>query len=169
LKQGTERVAFRAQLMLPEQRQLFDYWCDKHQGKALPCRADINPVHFPRLLPGISLVDVAGEIAESRIRLAGTRLRDVFDREITGLQLEELGWGERRSYWMTAYEHTVRRSMPTQGIIRGPLVHKEHLVQYWLKLPLARIAGGRAEMVLCLDSFVPAPSEIAEQKEALFA
>ncbi len=162
-------MAFRAQLMLPEQRQLFDYWYERLSDAALPMRCDINPVHFPRLLPGISLIDIAGDMTRSRVRLAGTRLRDIYDREITGLQINEIGWGDRHDYWMKAYEHTVINRVPTQGILRGPVVHKEHLVQYWLKLPLTKFGGTSVDMVLCLDSFVPAPSEIAEEMTILFA
>jgi hypothetical protein len=169
LKKRTDRMAFRAQLMLPEQRQLFDYWYDRLSDASLPLRCDINPVHFPRLLPGISLIDIAEDMPQSRVRLAGTRLRDIYDREITGLQINEIGWGERHDYWMTAYEHTVDNCVPTQGILRGPVVHKEHLVQYWLKLPLTRKGGTTVDMVLCLDSFVPAPVEVVEEKAVLFA
>ena len=42
------------------------------------------------------------------------------------------------------------------SIIRGPRVNKEHLVQYWLKLPLARADGDGVGMILCLDHFIPA-------------
>jgi hypothetical protein len=169
LKQRTDRMAIRAQLMLPEQRQLFDYWYDRLSDSSLPLRADINPVHFPRLLPGVSLIDVASDISQSRIRLAGTRLREIYDREITGLKIDQIGWGDRHDYWMTAYQHTVSKCMPTQGILRGPVVHKEHLVQYWMKLPLTKSGGNSVDMVLCLDCFVRAPLEIAEEKTALYA
>ncbi len=162
-------MAIRAQLMLPEQRQLFDYWYDRLTDFSLPLRADINPVHFPRLLPGISLVDVAEDIGQSRVRLAGTRLRDIYDREITGLSIDQIGWGDRHDYWMTAYQHTIAKRIPTQGILRGPVVHKEHLVQYWMKLPLTRSGGNNVDMILCLDCFVPAPLEIVDEKAALYA
>jgi hypothetical protein len=38
---------------------------------------------------------------------------------------------------------------------------KEHVVQYWLKLPL-RTTGPAVSMVLCFDHFVPA-SELARE------
>jgi hypothetical protein len=40
--------------------------------------------------------------------------------------------------------------------LKGPRVHKEHMVQYWLRLPLSRGAEGQASMVLGYDYFVPA-------------
>ena len=156
---GSVNIAFKAQLVVPEQRQLYDYWLSCASGKALPFRSDINPAHIPRLLPFISLVDIAEEISHSKVRLAGTRLRDVYDREITGLRIEDLDLGSKRDYWMAAYRHTALDGKPTQGIVRGPRVNKEHLVQYWIKLPLANSESGQVSMVLCLDYFLSVVDE----------
>jgi hypothetical protein len=54
--------AFRAQLVVPEQRQLYDYWQGKAAGRAMPARGDIQPTHIPRILPCISLLDVAANV-----------------------------------------------------------------------------------------------------------
>jgi hypothetical protein len=157
-------IAFRAQLVVPEQRQLYDYWLSRSDGVSLPARADINPAHIPRLLPFISLIDVDDALPQSRVRLAGTRLRDVYDREITGLRIEDLDLGPKRDYWMAAYRHTAIDGKPTQGIVRGPRVNKEHLVQYWIRLPLAACSGSGIGMVLCLDYFISGLEE--EERQA---
>jgi hypothetical protein len=99
------------------------------------------------------------------VRLAGTRLRDVYDREITGLPLAEIDLGPKRDYWLAAYRHTAFDAKPTQGVVRGPLLNKEHLVQYWLRLPLAS-AGGAVNMVLGLDVFLSAMDEESRQATA---
>ncbi len=150
--------AFRAQLIVPEQRQLYDYWLEKSGEYNMPRRADINPAQLPRLLPGLSLVDVGRCVEDCRIRLAGTRLREIYDREITGLLLQNMKWGSKRDYWHAAYQRTIEKSIPTQGVLRGPMIDKEHVVQYWLKLPLRTLTDS-VGMVLCFDYFVPA-SEI---------
>lgn len=150
---------FRAQLVVPEQRQLYDYWVDKAAGRTMPDRADIHPSHFPRLLPSISLVEVEREKQCCRVRLAGTRLREVFDREITGLTVDDLDWGDKREYWLAAYRRAIEEGKPSQGVVRGPYVNKEHLVQYWLKLPLQRNGEDAVGMLLCLDVFQPASEE----------
>ena len=149
--------------MVPEQRQLYDYWLSRSNGGSPPSRADINPSHIPRLLPFISLIDIAEDLATSRVRLAGTRLRDVYDREITGLRIEDLDLGQKRDYWMAAYRHTAIEGKPTQGIVRGPRVNKEHLVQYWIRLPLARGDGPGIGMVLGLDYFISGLEEEERQ------
>lgn len=130
----------------------------------MPTRADINPADIPRLLPFISLIDVGERLETSKVRLAGTRLRDVFDREITGLRIEDLDLGPKRDYWMTAYRHTALDGKPTQGIVRGPRVNKEHLVQYWIRLPLAAANGTGIRMILGLDYFLSGLEE--EQRQA---
>lgn len=122
----------------------------------MPERCDLNPAHIPRLLPYISLIDVDGDLGNARVRLAGTRLRDVYDREITGMRLSELDLGAKRDYWMAAYRHTAVDGKPSQGVVRGPRVNKEHLVQYWIRLPLAAADGAGIAMVLCLDYFLSA-------------
>jgi hypothetical protein len=121
----------------------------------MPDRRDVNPAHFPRLLPFVSLVEIGSDTGRYRIRLAGTRLRDIYDCETTGLYLEELDWGDKRDYWLAAYHRIASEGKPAQGAVRGPRTQKEHLVQFWLKLPLS-VEGGRTGMILCYDAFVPA-------------
>jgi hypothetical protein len=161
-------TVFRAQRVVPEQRQLFDYWTEKSGKRAMPSRKDINPAHIPRVLSGISLVDVSPDKASCRIRLAGTRLREIYDREVTGLQIEELDWGDKHDYWIAAYRRTIDEGKPTQGVIRGPRTHKEHLVQYWLKLPLASETGD-VGMLLCYDYFQSASDDAHMQVMAALA
>ena len=156
--------AFRAQLVVPEQRQMYDYWQELAGETAIPCRADFNPAKLPRLLPGISLIDVKGDIESCSVRLAGTRLREIYDREVTGMLVGEMPPANKRDYWLAAYHRTINDALPTQGVLRGPMVNKEHVVQYWLKLPL-RTSSNSVGMVLCYDHFVPA-SEILHEEES---
>jgi hypothetical protein len=53
---------------------------------------------------------------------------------------------------------------PTQGIVRGPRVNKEHLVQYWVRLPLAAGNGSGIRMILGLDYFLSGLED--EQRQA---
>lgn len=161
-----ENGAFRAQLVVPEQRQLYDYWLEKAAGRKMPSRSDIKPTQIPRILPSITLVDIEKDFGKSRIRLAGTKLREIYDREITGLCIEDLDWGDKRDYWLASYRRTVEEGVPTQGIIRGPRSHKEHLVQYWLKLPLCVDNCDQIKILLCYDYFMPASERLEDQRLA---
>jgi hypothetical protein len=163
-------MAFRAQLAIPEQRQLYDYWLKRAAGRAMPTRADLSPADFPTLLPSISLMDVETGSGRLRVRLAGTRLRDIYDREITGLHLDDFDLGDKHDYWMAAYHRVIETGRPAQGVVRGPRVNKDHLVQFWLRLPLGQTADG-VSMILCHDDFVSAvdvPDHLAEPQPAMF-
>lgn len=141
-------------MVVPEQQQLYDYWLNRAAGRDMPSRGDISPVDFPDLLPLISLIDVDHEGERFRIRLAGTRLREIYDREITGAYLDDLDWGDMTEYWLSAYSRVVQACKPAQGMVRGPRKSKDHLVQFWIRLPLSN-DGEKVSMILCYDAFVP--------------
>jgi hypothetical protein len=163
VEQASQSQAFRAQLVVPEQRQLYDYWLEMAGDKAMPSRSNISPARLPRLLPAISLIDVKDTVENCCVRLAGTRLRELYDREITGLKVTDIPCASKKDYWLAAYRHTIEQATPTQGVVRGPMVHKEHVVQYWLKLPL-RTDGDKVGMLLCYDHFMLA-SEILQDED----
>jgi hypothetical protein len=140
--------------VIPEHLELYEYWLKKARGRRMPRRADIHPGHIPRLLPNLGLIDVEGDPTRYRIRLAGTRLYDVYGREITGSYVEDLEWGDKAGYWTAAYRRVSEGARPAQGIVRTPIAGKDHLVQFWLRLPLSE--DGRAvTMILSHDAFVP--------------
>lgn len=147
--------AFRSQLVIAEQRQLYDYWLDKSGANHMPARNDICPSHFPRLLPFISLVERDEEAGRYKVRLSGTRLREIYEREVTGCYVEELGCVDRPDYWSDTYDQIVSSARPAQGVVRGPSGAKDHLVQFWIRLPLGS-QHGEVEMILAYDRFVPA-------------
>ncbi len=150
---ASTELAFRAQLVIPEQRDLYDYWRGLCDEEKLPSRSDIKPSDFPKLLPSISLVDVEDN-GRFKVRLAGTRLRDFYAKELTGKYLDELGWGAKEAYWTSAYQRVIEACRPAQGIVRGPRHDNDHIVQFWLRLPLAN-DGLTVTMILCYDAFVP--------------
>ncbi len=160
-----ESTAFRAQLVVPEQRQMFDYWQKCAGTNSFPTRSCFKPMAVPRLLPGISLIEVNPEnLAKSKIRLAGTRLREAYDREVTGTLVEDLDWDAKRNYWIESLKRVVHEALPTQGILRGPRQHKDHLVQYWLRLPLGTSVTG-VNMILGFDYFALAPLQMENGAE----
>ena len=79
----------------------------------------------------------------------------MFDRELTGLYLDDYDWGGKRDYWHAVYHHLTITRLPAQGVLRGPRLNKEHLVHFWLRLPLSH-AGNPAAMILGHDILVPA-------------
>jgi hypothetical protein len=146
-------LAFRAQLVIREQRELFDYWRSCAKGRQMPARADINPAAIPALLPGISILD-APSPSLLIYRLAGTRLRDIFGQEVTGKSVFDLELGEKQSYWRAVYRKVVDERMPMQGAVKGPVVDRDHVVLFWMRLPLGDEAAG-VNKVFCHDVTLP--------------
>jgi hypothetical protein len=158
------RIAFRAQLVIAEQRQLFEYWLACAAGAAMPARRDIRPADIPHLLPNISLIDIHRAPRRLRFRLAGTRVRDIYDREVTGLDLDDIDWGGQADYWRTAHARVADTGRPAQGVVRSLRDSKDHLVHFWLRLPLVT-EGPDPAMILGYDISVPV-SEVSAVVDA---
>ncbi len=70
-------------------RALFGYWREKRGDRAMPARADLDPLEIPTLLPIVGLVDVLDGGARFRYRLTGTEIVDVDGHDPTGRFLDE--------------------------------------------------------------------------------
>jgi hypothetical protein len=152
--QEPSRVAFRAQLVIAGQRQLFDYWLERAASAPMPARRDIRPADIPHLLPNISLIEILRAPPQMRFRLAGTRVRDIYDREVTGLSLDDIDWGGQAAYWRKAHSRVAETGRPAQGVVRSLRASKDHLVHFWLRLPLLT-DGPEPAMILGYDVSVP--------------
>jgi hypothetical protein len=150
----SSELAFRAQTILREQRDLYDYWHACAQSRPLPSRYDIDPVDIPHLLPGLSLLDTGPELETLRYRLAGTRVREIYGTEITGRSVFNNGLLHKPDYWRSVYYKVVCERQPMQGAVRGPGTGRDHLLLIWMRLPLAGLQGD-VERVLGYDAAVP--------------
>jgi hypothetical protein len=151
----SSELAFRAQLILREQRELYDYWRASAGGRPIPSRFDIDPIDIPHLLPGLSLLDAGPALEALRYRLAGTRVREIYGAEITGRTVFEIGSRQKDSYWRAVYRQVIEDGLPMQGAMRGPAQGRDHIVLIWLRLPLSGLSGA-IERVLGYDAAIPA-------------
>ncbi len=147
-------LAFRAQLVIREQRELFDYWRRCAVGDGLPTRASINPAAIPTLLPGVSILEAGPQPEKLIYRLAGTRIRDIFGQEVTGRSVFDLEFGEKRQYWLTVYRKVIEDRVPMQGAVKGPVAERDHIVLFWMRLPLSD-DNNRVNRILCHDVSLP--------------
>ncbi|CDO61062.1 hypothetical protein BN1012_Phect2849 [Candidatus Phaeomarinobacter ectocarpi] len=67
---------------------LLEYWENGRSAGAPLMRADFDPLHLPKLLPGIFLTEPAGE--DFRFRLVGSHVEDRMQRKLTGKTLSEV-------------------------------------------------------------------------------
>ncbi|HEX5211548.1 MAG TPA: PAS domain-containing protein, partial [Pseudolabrys sp.] len=77
-------------------RAVFEYWTRKRGTRSAPARADIDPAEIRHALGDtfILAADFAGEL---RLRLAGTRVCALFDRELKGETFSGLWSTESRA------------------------------------------------------------------------
>jgi len=149
--------AFRAQLVTQGQRDLYDYWCQTAGLRAMPARSDINPFSVPKLLPCIGLIDLTEGLGEARFRLAGTRLREVYGEEITGKRIDRVFAGACMDYWHQVHTRVAEGGVPLHGVVRGPVQGRDHILLFWLRLPLSQ-DGTRVDRILCYDAAAPIES-----------
>ena len=161
----TSELAFRARLILREQRELHDYWRACAQSRPIPSRFDIDPVAIPHLLPGLSLLDAGTDLDTLRYRLAGTRVEAIFGAEITGRAVFATGFQHKRDYWRSVYRRVIDERVPMQGAVRGPSAGREHLLLLWLRLPLGGLRG-TVDRVLGYDAAVPFSIALAPKYES---
>lgn len=157
--------AFRAQLVTQGERELYDYWLRSAGTRRMPARSDLDPLKVPRLLPHLGLIDVGNGLDQASFRLAGTRLRDVYGQEITGKRVDEVFSGDRAAYWRRIHERVMRLGLPLHGVVHGPIQGRDHIVLFWLRLPLSE-DGGRVDRILCHDMAGPAESERSEMERS---
>lgn len=158
--------AFRAQLVMQGQRELFDYWREAAGARPMPARSDLDPLRVPRLLPSIGLIDVRSGLEQACFRLAGTRLHEIYGQEITGKRASEVFAGESREYWRRIHDRVMETRRPLNGVVRGPAKGRDHIVLFWLRLPLSE-DGGQVDRILCYDVAGPAEHGCAAPGRAL--
>jgi len=150
--------ASRAQLVMQGQRELFDYWVRSAGERPMPARSDLDPLKVPRLLPYLGLVDLRDGLDQGLFRLAGMRLRDVYGKEITGRRVGEVFAGDCTTYWRRIHARVAEKGAPAHGVVRGPAQGRDHVVLFWLRLPLSE-GGSRVDRILCHDVAGPSNAD----------
>jgi hypothetical protein len=156
---------FRAQLVMQGQRELFDYWLRSAGSRRMPARSDFDPFEVPRLLPSIGLIDVRSGLDQAAFRLAGTRLHDIYGQEITGKSARDVFSGAQAEYWGRVHDRVAGRGLPLSGVVRGPAEGRDHVVLFWLRLPLSE-DDGQVDRILCYDVAGPSASGRAQAEPA---
>jgi hypothetical protein len=92
---------------------VYEYCATRRGGRAMPRRADIDPVDLPRfVLPQLMLLDVFEGGARFRWRLAGTEVVNRFGRDATGHFDEEVLSGKYLAFFSSLIHHVCRCQVP---------------------------------------------------------
>lgn len=95
----------------PRLRRLYDYWLAKAGTRAMPARADIDPVEIPWAIGHLSLIDVEPG-GDYRFRLDAPRNAEFFKRDMTGLTLAEYPFPDRAAIMREDYDAVVATGRP---------------------------------------------------------
>ncbi|MBO6562919.1 MAG: PAS domain-containing protein [Nisaea sp.] len=87
----------------PLVREAYMLWDDKRGARPMPARADFDPVEMPRLLASMILVDVEQPETRLKVRLAGTKIVDMFGSDYTGMYMDEIDFGDVREKVLGEY------------------------------------------------------------------
>lgn len=134
--------------------ELFAYWRSLRHDAPVPPRQRLDPNDMKRLLPTVSLIEVAaGEPNDYRVRLAGTGLYNVYGREITGRRLSEIYNTAAADYWRAELGRVVKDRRPGVGVHNLAWRGASHLSLIWIRLPLVT-QGSEVDMILGYDAVV---------------
>jgi hypothetical protein len=135
-------------LGLNGQMRVLGAWRSRLRGRAFIGRDELN---LPAMMSELAHVSVMQQEPRGwRFRLAGTGLRQGFDREARGLLASEIGFCADQWAWKEALEQTLRDCTPVVG--RTKTGHR--LMHFWLRLPMSS-DGVRADLILCHDRYLP--------------
>jgi hypothetical protein len=131
----------------PRLGRLYGYWSGKCAGRAMPARADIDPLEMREWLGNLLLVEFFGSVERYRVRIDGTNLIASAGGDRTGKGSETLTSDEERALVMNQYrpvvEHGQTAYFETQFInSEGRFLREQKLL-----LPLS-IDGVAVNMVL---------------------
>lgn len=144
----------RAFLQRPENGaflELYEYWLRKGVGRAMPARADIDPLDIPQLLANVFLMDVIpGPPQRFRFRLVGTRIAEL-EGEMTSKYLDEFVPNAAGTAMARHYEETTAGRLSA----RHETLHwrkREYINYDVLLLPLSS-DGRTVDMLLGLARY----------------
>jgi hypothetical protein len=132
----------------------YRYWQSKAAGRAMPSRADIDPVEIPGLLPHIMLVDVL-EDGGYRYRLIGTEIERAHGVKATGRRADEMIRDpDYRKHVLGLYAECLRERRPvfSEGLFLSPTALMPERYRKVLFLPLSQ-DGDRVNMLLLVVTF----------------
>lgn len=151
--------ALRHQMVLPQQRDFYDYWRKKCVGGKLPPRSAIDPADVCAQLPMVTiterqtapLTDVGHRYF---FRLAGTGFWRFYGDEIQGQYVDELPIGCRADYWHRVLDMVVDQGRPFHGVTKPNTPIGSHMALFWVRLPLSE-DGVNVTSILGYDHICP--------------
>lgn len=128
-------------------RQLHDYWETKRAGRAMPQRADIEPMEIPLLLPHVALIDVEAAPLRFHFRLIGTHITAVLGRDNTNKYFDEAYREPLLGDVTCVYRMVVDQRAPIRHFGKAQFSDKQYRDYESVHLPLSP-DGAAVSMIL---------------------
>jgi hypothetical protein len=126
-------------------QEIFNYWNGLRAGRPAPLRAEIDPSALRRFLPHLFIINAT--IADNpTFALAGTRICELFDRELRGLDYQSIWLGLGDDTPTTILKHVLFYERP--ALLDIQLSHDEDDYAHDLLLMPIRSQGYRSDRVL---------------------
>jgi hypothetical protein len=141
---------------------LYAYWNGLRAGRVAPSRLEIDPSRIGAILPEIFLVERLDTVTYS-YRLAGTRLCEIFGRELRGTNLLD-GWSTAdRALLAQDLSVTCEQGAATHYVMEGGVDNARRVHLETLLLPLMH-AGNAIERVIGATSAIASPHWLGHDK-----
>jgi hypothetical protein len=141
---------------------LYAYWNGLRAGRVAPSRLEIDPSRIGAILPEIFLVERV-DAATYSYRLAGTRLCEIFGRELRGTNLLD-GWtAADRALLARDLTLTCEQGAGTLFVMEGGAGNARRVQLETLLLPLMH-AGNAIERVIGATSAIASPHWLGHDK-----
>lgn len=151
---GRLAVSFLDKIREPELKDIFLYWLGKRSGRAVPLRKDIGPAGIdPQHLPHMFMYRTE---ANGRFRcvLVGTEIVKVFQRDETGLYLDEILPAYSRKSRLKLFARCVDDQRPVYYAGPALIPTRDHRRVGRLLLPLSS-GGEGSDHVFGIVKFGP--------------
>lgn len=139
----------------PRLDQAYRYWLGKAAGRAMPSRADIDPVDIPKLLPDVMLVERFAD-GRYRYRLIGTENASAHGVNATGRFLDEVLPGpDYRAHVLALYDECAAtgRALYSECLFFSPSRHQPERHTKVLFMPLSA-DGTTVNMIFVIQVFL---------------
>jgi hypothetical protein len=131
----------------PKAVALYQYWNARRGVRAMPTRADIDPLEMRQWLPRLTLVDVSPDGRGFTYRLVGTRIVDLLGVDPTGLPVET-AWPEQAASLVVAcYREVVETRKPVFCQQSNGWLDDQKPTAWAMRLPLSS-SGEEVDMIL---------------------
>ena len=120
-------AATKVTITHPRLQRLYAYWLEKRGDRAMPSRADLDPIDIRFVIGDVILVDVLdGTPPQFRIRLHGTNLSERTNFDLTGKLLDEMPAQEFRDLVTRTFRRVVRTREAVHALADRVLDDRTH-------------------------------------------